>query len=381
MDGGSGVTAATAVNMAEILELGGARYKILDEVARTPRHPTRHRNEGDSVSTKPYSEARHDYSSDHRVDLMERRLSDLVNRLDDMMVSRDAGHRQRPPLAPDFPRSQESFVRDYLHRERLEIPPQDGKQDLSDFFVRNPIPKPYMFLQKTGLTCAKKKLDYRQNMTAAEYTQAFIALLCDSRARDPSTLLQQLRHLKDVAHDINQFAWPAVRAWSQGVFDAVERGAFTWDDTQMIQNERFMALRASVMDSRPGDAHEGKETICLDYNNRTCRHGGAKRDHSEAGIRFIHCCLYCYASSRDRLRCDHGLVDCKRKEKHNSHVPMHPNQVQYGLAPPPIMNQYGRPRFNPPAAAVQQQPQQQHAHQFANHNAYQPAAVAPPKNL
>ena len=379
MDGGSEVTAATvatAVNMAEILELGGARYKVLDEIARTPRRLPHHRQSDESVSTKPYSDGRCEYSTDNRVDAMERTLTDLVHRIDDMMVSRDAIPRRRQPLQSDFPRSQEAFIRDYLDRERMDIPAQDGKQDLTDFFVRHPIPKPYMFLEKTGLTCAKKKLDYRPSMTASEYTHAFVSLLCDGRARNPSTLNQQLRHLKDVVHDSVQFSWPAVRAWSQSVFDAIEKGAFTWNDTQMIQNERFLVLRMAAIDNRMTDTHEGKETICLDYNSRSCRHGGAKRDHTEAGIRFIHCCLYCYASSRDKERCDHGLVDCKRKEKHNSYVSTHPHHAQYGLAPPPVMNQYGRPRFAPPAPASSHQ-----HYQGAHQQVYTAPPPAPQKNL
>ena len=231
----------------------------------------------------------------------------------------------------------------------MEIPHQDGKQDLVDFFIGNPIPKPYMFLEKTGLTCAKKKLDYRQNVTANEYIQSYVAMLCDERAADPRALVYKLRHLRDVAHDLAKFSWPAVRQWTQGVFDAIEKGTYNWSDTQAIQNDRFLALRSPLVKKRATDAQETKETICLDYNSRSCRHGEAKRDHTDGNVRFIHCCLYCYASSRDRQRCDHGLLDCKRKEKHQMNhsqavAPM--TQHGYGFPPPQFAPQaYGRPRF------------------------------------
>ena len=141
----------------------------------------------------------------------------------------------------------------------------------------------------------------------------------------------------------------------------------------MIQNERFLALRTFALDTRAGDSQEVKETICLDYNNRACRHGGPKRDHTESGVCFIHCCLHCYVSSRDRLRCDHGLLDCKRKEKHNSYPAEHQNH--YGLAPPPVMNQYLRPRFNPNNSAYSQHPPTQ----TVQHQVLQQPATAPPQ--
>ena len=201
MDGGSGVTVGTTVNMAEILELGGARYKVLDELTRTLRRTLPPRQDDDSVSTRPFSDGKNEFVIHNRVDAMERTVVDLVHRIDDMMVSRDSGPRRRPPLQNSFPRSQDAFVCEYLDRERMDIPAQDGKPDLTDFFVHHPIPKPYMFVEKHSLTCAKKKLEYSPSITSSEYVHAFVALLCDGRARDPSTLLQQLRHLKDVVHD------------------------------------------------------------------------------------------------------------------------------------------------------------------------------------
>ena len=371
MDGGSCLSKDTAVNMAEILEHGGCRYKVLDELARTPR---RYDNYEELASTRPYSDDRHDNPTNRRVDALEKTLSELVYKIDDMMVSRDAPRRP-PPLNSQFPRSQEAFVKTHLERERMEIPLQDGKQDLTDFFVRNPIPKPYMFLEKPSLSCAKKKLEYRQHMTANEYLHAYIAMLCDERARDPSTLLYQLRHLKDVAHDMDIFQWPAVRAWTQGVFDAIERGTYYWGDTQSIQNDRFLAQRSHYAENRSSDPRETKETICLDFNSRSCRHGGAKRDHTEGTTRFIHCCLYCYASSRDRQKCDHGLLDCKRKEKHQMTHSHGPHQFAY--PPPPLLpGAYGRPRYTPTAQQAPQVPTQQYAAQ----QAYQFQPTMAPKN-
>ena len=92
MDSGARAKSA-AVDMAGILEMGGARYKILDELAKTPRRP----DYSDSVSTRQYSEERNEPVSGRRVEAIERTLSDLVHRIDDILVSRDAD-RRRPPL-------------------------------------------------------------------------------------------------------------------------------------------------------------------------------------------------------------------------------------------------------------------------------------------
>ena len=370
MDGG--FSRNTAADMAGILELGGARYKILDELAHTPH---RRDHYADSETTRPYSHGQ-DQPTDasRRVDIMERTLSELVNRIDDMTVSRDAGAR-RPPLQSAC--TQEAFVRAHMQRERMDIPAQEGKNDIADFFIRNPIPKPYMFVEKPELNCAKKKLEYRQNITANEYIHAYVAMICDMRARDPAVLLQQLRHLRDVAHDITKFQWPTVRAWTQGVFDSVEKGLYSWDDTQSIQNDRFLALRASHVANALND-EERVETICLEFNSRSCRHGGPKRDHSQAGVQFIHCCLYCYASSRDRQRCDHPLADCKCKEKHQSQHVTHTMQYaqQHSQFAP---GAYGRPRFGLPPPASQNYSQAQYNQPTFAQQQYQPAAQ-PTKN-
>ena len=83
------------------------------------------------------------------------------------------------------------------------------------------IPKPYMFVKKLSGASLPKKQDYRPNITANEYVNAFVAMLCDHRARDS---LNQMKHLHDVTTDILTRPWPSVREWSQSIFDEVEKG-------------------------------------------------------------------------------------------------------------------------------------------------------------
>ena len=144
-------------------------------------------------------------------------------------------------------------------------------------------------------------------------------MLSDPRARNTLDLPHQIAHLHDVTTDIMNRHWPSVRQWSHFVFDEIEKGTFLWSDYQSIQN-----ARCAMSFMGPSGAHDGpdarsasREVICMEYNSKSCSNGGKFRHHTENGVRFIHACMYCFASTGARR--DHPMSDpCNQKQRDKS---------------------------------------------------------------
>ena len=312
------------VEGVQCLDRAISGYRVIDEVGSTATMDDRHlRRRRESESTKAYGDQDIHKSNDSRIDAMERDMSYLVRAMKDMRSGyqdspdrRHRRHSERPVSRHDLDR--DAYAQEFLARERMDMPRFEGKLIAGDIFGVDPIPKPYMFIKKLTGASIKKKFDSRSSMTASEYINAFTAMLADDRARDPSNLIHQLRHLHDVTTDAMDRSWPNVRQWSQFIFDKVETGDIAWSDYQTIQNER---CRLSFMGSAPpdntepkqGNVHHSRETICLDYNSRSCQHGGKFKHHTDNGVRYNHSCIYCFASTGSKR--DHAATDCHSKQK------------------------------------------------------------------
>ena len=270
-------------------------FKIVDEIdSVTNGEPRGARPQGrtDSVSTRPFGHDDHRDYADARMEAMERNMATIVQTLQELRLNQDqrlvtnhasrGRHLSECAPASRHHHSQDDFVRDHLARERMEIPSYEGKQYAGDIFTMQLIPKPYMFVKKLSGSSLKKKQDYRQNITATEYVDAFMAMLCDYRAREPADLLNQMKHLHNVTTDIMSRPWSCIRKWSQFVFDEIEKGEMAWGDKNAIQFVRcqFSFAATSPTDSVNRAASTGtgtshlREVICSDYNNRSCSFGG-----------------------------------------------------------------------------------------------------------
>ena len=353
--------------------LAGRGYLVTDEVGSTSTMGENlYRRE--SVSTRGYIHEREDPST-RRFEAIERSLALVLERMEGQrMASTTHGHSRQNGG------DREAFVRDHLARENMEVPQYEGKLYTTDMFVKKLIPKPYMFIQKPSLSNMKKKLEYRGSVSAQEYVAAFVRMLSDHRARDPSILVHQIAHLRDVTQDIINFSWPSVREWSHCVFDSIERGDYFWTDVQDIQNDRF---RLSYR-GRSGQAHDShtpahgegddrlREAVCIDFNNRVCSHGGKGKSHVEGSVRLLHVCMYCLAMTGAKR--DHplyGLHDgCRSRPKDaaviaaggSSHSGYQYQQASYG-GPSAAYSQ--PPRFR--QSHVPSQITQQYAHQTTQH--------------
>ena len=202
------------------------------------------------------------------------------------------------------------FVADQLRREEFTVPRQDdGRALASDMYIKTLIPKPYMYLDRPGLSTIKKKLDVRDTMSFNEYTVSFLKMVRDPRAAQNDLLDLHLEHLQQVIEDAGSRDWPSVRRWSQATFDKVENGALSWEDRYGMQIERMRhALLASSKPAGPGGYVDRRDLPCRDFNAHTgCMH---PRAHQGRNVMFAHICASCFQVGE---RAPHSAVACPRK--------------------------------------------------------------------
>ena len=94
-----------------------------------------------------------------------------------------------------------------------------------DPFVQELLVKPYMYINRPGISTMRKKLDARETMTFHEYIVSFIKMVRDPRAGLHGLMDVHLEYLQQVVEDAAVRDWSSVRRWSQSAFDAVESGA------------------------------------------------------------------------------------------------------------------------------------------------------------
>lgn len=187
-------------------------------------------------------------------------------------------------------------------------------------YGENGMYKPYMFLEREGLQVNRQKLDVRCSMTSDEYMYCALALLHEKDTCDPRDRDDILAHIFAVATDILTRPWPAVRRWTQYVWDAVEKGRCKWGDYRYIQDARvrlcYMTAPGPVGASgnigprtgAPTPATEVKTVVCPEFNGpQGCVFSS---DHDDGNIRYSHACAYCSALGR---RSAHSFQRCRTR--------------------------------------------------------------------
>ena len=337
----------------------------LDRVflGRAPNDPPNdHDGEADSESSDMA-----DDRNERRMQLLESAVMGMTEKFDELLVAVNTQPQvatQPPPAfphaAPDRGRGSpysevrptpvdpratrhSDFVTEQLRREEFAVPRSDeGKTLASDMFIRELIPKPYMYLERPGLGTLKKKLDVRDTVSFHEYVICTIKMIRDPRAGNQDLLDSHLEHLQQVVQDAAVGDWPSVRRWSQSTFDAVERGAATWEDRYGMQIER---LHHAIRAARPNPTHthqiDRRDIPCKEYNApQGCINN---RSHQGRTVTFVHACSNCFSTGE---RAPHPACLCPRRPPYQP--PNGGGQRQY--APP---NQGFTPTTPAPKNAMQ----------------------------
>lgn len=214
--------------------------------------------------------------------------------------------------------SAEEFMMKEMDRDKFEFSANGRFQYSNDFNGARVMAKPYMYLSREGLFSVKHKLEARQSITTLEYVDAFLALLSDRRAFDNRDYNDMLHHLRKVTRDALERSWPAVRRWSQFIWDSIEAGDMCWADRDAIQEERVRLCLTNPSSSHAvnptaSNRHKANvEVICRDYNSRQgCRF---REGHGDAHTFHTHCCSYCDLVGK---QCYHSVRECERRLTHS----------------------------------------------------------------
>ena len=301
-------------------------------------------------------ETQNEYAVDHyRVQSIESEVADVkkqvanMNGKLDMLVNATMANNKpifhsTPPCSsarqsfpdddddqPDIPNprvlrkvaNRDGYVDRMLTRDRFNPPANDGKNhQYSDHNTECIMPKPYMYITRETCQTDKQKLDVRCALGTLEYVNATMALLMDKKAYHPADLHHIMAHLQDVTHDAMERAWPAVRKWSQFIWDAVAKGELRWSDHQLIQNHRVMiAFTGPANRNRTEETGnhttDQREYMCRDFQSRNgCRH---RSSHMDGDVKLLHSCAFCDCIQR---QCTHSAFACAKK--------MHYPPRQYG---------------------------------------------------
>lgn len=213
----------------------------------------------------------------------------------------------------------DKFIQTEKQRDRFDYVHNGNIGHISDFQGAHSIPKPYMYVVREGINTQKQKLDIRHQITALEYVDASLALLADKRAYNSKDLDNIMCHLKNVTRDALERPWPAVRRWSQYIWDCVEEGHIRWADRDSIQQERVricltgggVMLNHTTANAQRRGQNGAQEVVCRAYNTRQ---GCSYRDsHQDGAVFAMHICSYCDHIGR---ACAHSIKECERKITH-----------------------------------------------------------------
>lgn len=264
-------------------------------------------------------------------------------------------HAARSTAPAKASSSDDISYEEYMHREMDRDKFEYSHIGTTSSILEPPVSKlmfkPYMYVSREGAYSHKQKLDIRPTLSAIEYIDAILSLLNDKRAYNPSDYNNIMYHLRKVTRDATERPWPAVRRWSQYVWDMIEAGQITWADKEIIQEERVRISLTAPMLSGGGHLSQygqtgnnrrppgSQEVVCRQFNTRLgCQH---KESHYDGNVYALHVCTYCDSIGRI---CQHSVRECERRVIHsrqpNDNAHQHRGRAQYQY------NQHNGNQFN-----------------------------------
>ena len=290
------------------------RSREEDKAARRrPRHPSRHSR---SPST---GDERHHNRAGHRDASPGSGLGRTRHR---RTPSRD---RRRSSHSRGNRRDRMDDMDEEMERYRARYRRLEGRRAIMhDMFVKDPIAKPHMYINRPGCNSLAQKLAARNTMTEREYIAAYMAMLHDEEVYDPRDYRDMVDHLRCITEDTMRKPWATVRDWSQKLFDKIEKKQLRWSDKQGIQNDRFTAHTTLPAEERSAPVSnnevrgargrleaEPHERPCTIFNSiKKCP---LPTHHQDGPHDVVHACAHCYKVTQAYY--EHSEQQCRRKNR------------------------------------------------------------------
>ena len=189
-----------------------------------------------------------------------------------------------------------------------------------------------MYLDRLNCVSIAQKIAARHTITEREYIAAYLALLDDKQVYNHKDLPAMLDHLRIIAEDTLHSPWQAIRAWTQRVFDKIEKKKLTWDNKQGLHNERSSFSFTSAYhtntterDTRTQNTYQDNKTrtrLEAEPHERPCpvynsgRRCNQPQHHQDGPQDVVHACAYCFRVTQTYL--EHTEQQCRRKIRNNT---------------------------------------------------------------
>ena len=202
-----------------------------------------------------------------------------------------------------------NYIDHYQQAAQVKIPDTQG-ESLS-MSAQNNICHPYMFIQRHDIkdNDFQKKFQVRNSISFEEYMHAYLKMLTALNPPFPviGALKFHLEHMKDISLLSQTKPWEHVRFWTLSLFDSVESGNISWDQTQEIYNEKIRVLELA------DHLISSNVSICKQYNQGTCpKQYWDIKTHIVELTTQKHLCSYCLRT--DKLEVQHPEYKCRAKK-------------------------------------------------------------------
>ena len=209
-------------------------------------------------------------------------------------------------MAPRDSASQ--YINHYIQAGATHIPDTSGEPFKGN---TNAISHPYMFVERYEIkdNDYSKKFQIRNTISFEEYTHAYMKMLTLTTLPYPiaGPLCYHLEHIKEIAQLAQQKPWEFVRFWSMYLFDSIENGTISWEDTQKVQSEK-----ARVIELAEHLTNKNVQ-LCKAFQVGTC-----EKQYWDITSHIVelstqkHLCAYCYKN--DKAENNHPEFKCRIKK-------------------------------------------------------------------
>ena len=159
--------------------------------------------------------------------------------------------------------------------------------------------KPYMYVEHRFKP--KNKKDQKE-LSFPLMCHGMMGLILAALPSKDTPVAAMCQHMKEVAEDTISRPWPAVREWSNTVFDRLDKGDITWANYDEIQRDRYkLSFSAPPL--------EQQQTPCQAFNFRSCPNSDS---HEEGPVTLRHWCGFCMFASNTHSM--HTVRQCNSKK-------------------------------------------------------------------
>ena len=150
------------------------------------------------------------------------------------------------------------------------------------------------------------------DLTSEQFTLGYLRIVQRQPADVKASMLDHLTKLLQSSIDFN---FNIARGSHAVILQEIERGSFTWRDSDDIERTRLLYTNKVNTTDSVNRTSEVKRVVCSHYNSGKCTQ---HTDHRKDNLMFRHICTYCYRTVKKAY--SHPETSCHRKSKDSNNA-------------------------------------------------------------